>query len=640
MNRHSRLLLFLMLVAWLPSLQAQPVLKQVEPLSWWVGMKTDLQLLVHGDGIGQYDKVSIERAQGISVKAVHRADSPNYLFVDIDVAPDAHPGTYDIIFSNGSKSVRHPYQIAAREKVERQSFTVADLIYLIVPDRFANGDKANDSLPDMAEKANRSQPMGRHGGDIRGIIDHLDYIADLGATALWSTPLLEDNARRGSYHGYACSDYYHIDPRYGSNALYREMVREAHARGIKVVMDVVTNHSSTDHWWMQDLPFKDWVHIKEPYVNTNHQMSLALDPNAAKADLAVMEEGWFVRSMPDMNLDNPFMLRYFQQWAVWWIEYSGLDGFRVDTWFYNEKVPMSRWAKAVTDEYLGFNIVGEVWNANPDYVAYWQGGNPNSDGFDSHLPSIMDFPLQAAITSALTAPIPRPEEPNPENASGRERRGADISSVYNALSHDFVYHDLSHILIFLSNHDIARIGDTFGHDPRRMKIAFTLLATLRGIPQLLYGDEQMFVTGSARRDDGRLRMDFPGGWSDDSTNLFTADGRHKAATTQEWAHAEELHDYARTLFQWRKGKEVIHHGKTRHFIPEHNTYGYFRYNEREVVFVFINNSKESRPVTWTRFREITDGLGEGRNVITGERTIVNDKTEVPPYSSLIVEFER
>ena len=640
MNKLPRLLVFLTLAAWFYSLAAQPELKHVEPLSWWTGMKTDLQLLIHGEGIGQYNKVSIEGAKGVSVKAVHKADSPNYLFVDVDIASNARPGTYDLIFSDGKASVRYPDQINARAKAERESFTSADLIYLIVPDRFANGDPTNDSSPDMAEQANRSQPMGRHGGDIRGIIDHLGYIAELGATAIWCTPLLEDNARRGSYHGYACSDYYHIDPRYGSNELYRELVEKAHAKGIKMVMDVVTNHSSTDHWWMNDQPFKDWVHRSDPYVNTNHQMSLALDPNASRADLAIMEEGWFVRNMPDMNLDNPFMLRYFQQWAVWWIEFSGLDGFRVDTWFYNEKVPMSQWAQAVTNEFPGFNIVGVVWNANPDYVAYWQAGNPNSDGFDSHLPSIMDFPLQAAMTSALTAPIPGQEQQGPGEAQGRGRRGADISSVYNALSHDFIYHDLSHMLIFLSNHDIARIGDTLGHDPRRMKIAFTLLATLRGIPQLFYGDELMFVTGSARRDDGRLRMDFPGGWKEDETNLFTAEGRQKAATTQAWTHAEELHNYARTLFQWRKGKDVIHHGKTLHFIPENNTYAYFRYNEKEVVFVFINNSAEDKPVTWTRFQEITAGLGAGRNVLTGEQITLSNQTQVPALSTLVVEFDR
>ncbi len=610
---------------------------RVEPLSWWTGMKTDLQLLVQGPGIGAYD-VSVE-GKGLKITGVHQADNPNFLFVDVDVNPKAKPGTYTLVFKKGSDVVRYSYVIEARKpgSADRESFTTADLIYLIVPDRFANGDPSNDSTPFTTEKANRGEPFGRHGGDLQGVIDHLDYIADLGATALWSTPLLGDDAPRGSYHGYACSDYYHIDPRYGSNELYREMVSKAHEKGIKVILDVVTNHSGTEHWWMQDMPFKDWVHMNDPYVNSNHQMGLALDPNASKADLAIMEEGWFVRNMPDMNLDNPFMLKYFQQWAVWWIEYSGLDGFRVDTWFYNEKVPMSQWAKAVTDEYPNFNIVGEVWQANPDFVAYWQKDNPNSDGFNSHLPSIMDFPLQAAMTGALTAPIPGREEQRQGPPQGRGRRGGpDISAVYNALSHDFIYHDLSHMLIFLSNHDIARIGDTFGHDPRRMKIAFAMLATLRGIPQLFYGDEMMFVTGNPQRDDGRLRMDFPGGWAGDPVNLFTAEGRAKADGSR--AYAADLHDYARTLFQWRKGSTAVQNGRTLHFIPENNTYGYFRYDDREVVFVFVNNSDQTVNVPWTRFKEMSARLGEGVDVLTGKRVTVSDGTEVAPMSALVVDY--
>ncbi len=618
-------------------MKAQKLIQQVEPLSWWTGMNTELQLLVHGQDIGQAD-VSLEGAAGVAIKALHKADSPNYLFIDLQIDPNAQPGTYTFVFRKDGVTVRYPYRINAREKgsAQRKSYTTADLIYLIVPDRFADGDPSIDSTPDTAEKANREQPMGRHGGDIQGIMDHLDYIADLGATAIWCTPLLGDNARHGSYHGYACSDYYHIDPRYGSNEKYKELVEAAHQKGIKMVMDVVTNHASTEHWWMKDLPFKDWVHMNDPYINSNHTMSLALDPNASKADLAIMEEGWFSRGMPDMNLDNPYMLKYFQQWAVWWIEYSGLDGFRVDTWFYNEKVPMSLWAKAVTDEYPDFNIVGENWNANPDYCAYWQKDNPNRDGFNSHLPSIMDFPLQGAISQALAAPIPA-EGQAPQ---GRGRRGSDISAVYNALSHDFIYHDLSHMLIFLSNHDIARIGDTFGQDPRRMKMAFTLLATLRGIPQLFYGDEMMFTIGNPRRDDGRLRMDFPGGWEGDPVNLFTEEGRIKAEADSTWAHARDLHDYARTLFQWRKGKEVIHSGKTLHFLPQENTYGYFRYNEKEVVFVFVNNSQEEKKVPWTRFQEISAGLGSGRDVITGQPVTVSDDTVVPALSTLIVEFKK
>ena len=606
---------------------------RVEPLSWWTGMKTDLQLLVGGEGIGGYD-VTVEGAKGVRVTAVHKADSPNYLFVDVEVGAKARPGTYTLVFRKGNDVIRRPYVIAHREKgsAARRSFTTADLIYLIVPDRFASGDPGNDSSDGTAEKARRESPTGRHGGDIQGIIDHLDYIADLGATALWSTPLLEDNDPQVSYHGYACSDYYRIDPRYGSNELYREMVEKAHGKGIKVIMDVVTNHSSTAHWWMKDLPFRDWVHVNDPYVGSNHQMSLAMDPNASKADRSVMEEGWFVPSMPDMNLDNPYVLKYFQQWAVWWVEYAGLDGFRVDTWFYNEKGPMSEWAKAVTDEYPDFNIVGENWNVNPDYVAYWQKDHPNADGFNSCLPSIMDFPLQAAISNALTAPIPE------DRSKPQGRGGADISAVYNALSHDFIYHDLSHLMIFLSNHDVARIGDTFGNDPRRMKIAFTLLSTLRGIPQVFYGDEMMFVTRNPLRDDGRLRMDFPGGWPGDPVNLFTEEGRQKAAADSTWAHAADLHDYVRTLFRWRKGSSAVQNGKTLHFIPEKNTYGYFRYDGRETVFVFINNSDEEVTVPWTRFREISEGLGEGVNVLTGERLTVSDATRVAPKSALVVDY--
>lgn len=610
------------------SLSAQDPVSRVEPLSWWTGMNTPLQLLVQGAGIGAYD-VHIEGGQDVSVKAVHRADSPNYLFIDVAIGKKAKPGTYTLVFRQGAEEIRRPYEIAAREKGQRRSFGPEDLVYLIVPDRFADGDPSIDSTRTTTEKANRRQPNGRHGGDLQGIIDHLDYIEDLGATAIWCTPLLLDNDRRGSYHGYACADYYRIDPRFGSNALYREYVQKAHARGLKVIMDVVTNHSSLEHWWMKDLPFKDWVHMNEPYFNSNHQMSLALDPNASRADRRIMEEGWFVPGMPDMNLDNPYLLKYFQQWAVWWIEYAQLDGYRVDTWYYNEKEAMAAWAKAVTDEYPGFNIVGENWTVHPDMAAYWQHGHPNADGFDSHLPSVMDFPLQNAISEALQAP------------QKNRRGGGDISAVYNALSHDFVYSDLSRMLIFLSNHDMARIGDTFGKNPQKMKIAYTLLATLRGIPQLFYGDEMMFTTGSPRRDDGRLRMDFPGGWAGDPVNLFTEEGRKAAARDSSYAHAEALHRHARTLFRWRRDKAVVHHGKTLHFLPENNTYGYFRYDDKEAVFVFINLSEEAQTVSWSRFGEITDRLPAiGRNVLTGEAYMVDDHTLVPPLSALVVEYSR
>lgn len=602
---------------------------RVEPPCWWTGMKTSLQLLVQGPGISGYD-VEVQGMEGVSVAKVHKADNPDFIFVDVAIDKSAKEGEFDLVFTNGKDRFFYPYSLGTKSGLPRESFSAADVIYLIVPDRFANGDPSNDSTEDTEEDASRQSPMGRHGGDIQGIIDHLDYISDLGATAIWMTPLLEDNARRGSYHGYACADYYNIDSRFGSNALYKEMVDAAHEKGIKVIMDIVTNHCGTEHWWMEDMPFKDWVHMNDPYIGSNHMYSLALDPNASSADRKIMEEGWFSRGMPDMNLDNPFLLKYFQQWAIWWIEYSGLDGFRVDTYFYNEKVPMSFWCKAVTDEYPWFNIVGENWNANPDMVAYWQSGHPNPDGFDSHLPSIMDFPMRDAVNNAL-APAPEGE---------RHRGQGDISVVYNTLARDFQYHDLGKMLLFWSNHDTPRLGDIVGKDYAKMKLAFAMLATMRGIPQMFYGDELMFAIGTTRRDDGRLRMDFPGGWEGDSLDLFTEEGRVAARSNPEYSGAADLHDYVRTLLNWRKDKEVIHSGKTMHFIPQDNTYAYFRYNDSDIVFVYINNSDADAKVTWSRFSEIAGGLGEGRNVITGEPVTVTDDTTVPAGTALIVEYTR
>ena len=603
---------------------------RVEPPCWWTGMKTSLQLMVQGPGISGFD-VAVQGNDRVRIVGVHKADNPDFIFIDVDIARDAEAGTVNLVFTRGKEKFSYPYGLGTKSSLQRESFNTSDVIYLIVPDRFANGDPSNDSTDDTEEDASRETPMGRHGGDIQGIIDHLDYISDLGATAIWSTPLLLDNARRGSYHGYACADYYRIDPRFGDNALYREMVKKAHEKGIKVIMDIVTNHCGTEHWWMKDMPFKDWVHMNDPYIGSNHMYSLALDPNASASDRKIMEEGWFSRGMPDMNLDNPYLLKYFQQWAIWWIEYSGLDGFRVDTYFYNEKVPMSFWCKAVTDEYPWFNIVGENWNANPDMVAYWQSGNPNPDGFDSHLPSIMDFPLRDAVNSALA--------PAPEEGRGPARQG-DISVVYNTLARDFQYHDLGKMLLFWSNHDTPRLGDIVGNDYGKMKIAFAMLATMRGIPQMFYGDEMMFSIGTTRRDDGRLRMDFPGGWSGDEINLFTEEGRKESASDSTFAGAADLHDYVRTLLSWRKDKEVIHSGKTMHFIPQDNTYAYFRYNDTDLVFVYVNNSRKDAAVTWSRFSEITGGLGEGRNVITGETVKVSDETVVPASSVLVVEYKR
>ncbi|MEE1147889.1 MAG: alpha-amylase family glycosyl hydrolase, partial [Alistipes sp.] len=457
-------------------------IKHVEPLSWWVGMTTPLQIMVNGEGVSAYDVTILPEKQGVEVTKVHKADSPNYIFVDVAIAKDAKADVYRLCFSDGKRKYEYEYVIAERraDSKYRESFTNADLVYLIMPDRFANGNPENDSTDDTAEKAQRSHPGRRHGGDLEGMMAHLNYIADLGATAIWSTPLLLDNENGASYHGYSCSDYYLIDPRFGSNELFKEYVEECHKRDLKVIMDIVPNHSSTTHWWYADQPFADWTHQWDKYTQSNWTFSTNMDFNASKSDLYQMESGWFDRSMADMNLDNPYLLHYFKQWAVWWVEYADLDGFRVDTYPYNEKGPMSEWCKAVMAEYPNFNIVGEVWTSSIPQLAYWQGDNANKDGFNSNLKSIMDFPLHDAMRAAMT------------EAGSNVAWGQGMTRVYDVLSHDFVYHDLSNMMIMAANHDTDRIGDVCEGDSRKMKIVHTLLATLRGMPQILYGDELMF----------------------------------------------------------------------------------------------------------------------------------------------------
>ena len=621
--------------------------QRVEPLSWWAGMTTDLQLMVQGPAISEYD-VAVE-GKGLSVKTVHKADSPNFLFIDMAVKT---AGEYNLVFTRGEESFKYPYIIREREKGsrERESFTTADMVYLIMPDRFSSAFMDNDKqwqggeyfdgsarpwrVPETPDEVDRADAVARHGGDIQGIMNHLDYIADLGATAIWCTPLLLDNQPQESYHGYACADYYHIDPRFGDNEHYRSFVQAAHGHGLKVIMDIVTNHCGTAHWWMEEAPFKDWYHSSEPYMQMNALFSVYMDPNASIRDRERQESGWFVPSMPDMNLDNPYVLKYFQQWAVWWIEYAGLDGLRVDTYPYNEPEPMSKWCKAVTDEYPNMNIVGECWDSKIPQLAYWQKDNPNANGFNSNLPSIMDFPLESAIKQALNEDYVNWDE--------------GMTRIYTVIAQDFAYKDLSHMMTFFANHDHARTGDVLREDPARMKLAITLLATLRGIPQLYYGDEMMFLE---RKDvpshDGAKRIDFPGGWEDDTIDLFDKDGRELAPRIYE--HAGELHDYTATLFNWRKGNKAVQDGKTLHFLSRanigasnitDNTYAYFRYTDTDAVFVYINNSFEPHALDWDHYREFVEGPVNGRNVLSGEDITLRSGITIEPKSALVVEFKR
>ena len=626
--------------------------QRVEPLCWWTGMKTPLQLMIQAPGASGYE-ISVEGNPGMKVTDIHRADNPDFVFVDVEVGPAAKAKTCWLVFKKGEKAFKYPYNVYERREgsASRESFTTEDMIYLIMPDRFANGDPSNDSgwqkevyrdgasvfwtVPATPDKVDRTDPVARHGGDLQGMIDHLDYVAELGATAVWNTPLLLDNQDVESYHGYACADYYHIDPRFGDNFLYREYVEKAHEKGLKVIMDVVTNHCGTAHWWMQDTPFKDWVHHFPEYTQMNALFSVYMDPNASRSDLQRQESGWFVPSMPDMNLDNPYLLRYFQQWAVWWIEFADLDGLRVDTYPYNEPEPMSEWCKAVRREYPNINIVGECWDMNIPQLAYWQSGNPNKNGFDSNLPSIMDFPLQRAIITALCEDQVWWDE--------------GMTRVYSVLAQDFAYHDLSKMMTFFANHDHMRTGDIFRANPDKMKLAITMLATIRGIPQLYYGDEMMFLE---RKDcpshDGAKRIDFPGGWDGDTVDLFSKEGR-AAAAGPLYRTAADLHDYTANLFNWRKGSEPLKHGKTLHFLSRKNvgarnitdnTYSFFRYTDDEAVFVYINNTAEPRTLEWSHYAEFVDYPVQSTDVITGEPVRLEDGLEIAPMSAIVVPFLR
>ena len=583
------------------------LVSRVEPPLWWVGMKTPLQLLVQGKDISTWD-LSLEGGKGISIKEIHKAESPNYLFVDIAFAPDAAAGTVNLRFSREGETFTVPYRILEREEnsAQRKSFTTADAIYLVMPDRFVNGDPSNDNSCLTTEKADYQAFFGRHGGDIQGIEDQLDYIAGLGMTAIWNTPLLEDNEPQSSYHGYACSDYYRIDPRFGSNWKYREMVSKAHERGLKIIMDIVTNHCGTHHWWMEDLPFADWIHQWPEYTHSNCAFSAQNDPYCAEIDRENMLGGWFDTSMPDMNLDNPYLLQYFKQWAVWWIEWAGLDGLRVDTYPYNEKYPMAEWNKSVLEEYPDLNIVGEVWSNNVPQVAYWQKDNPNKDGFNSNLPSIMDFCLMSAIASSIN--------------SDSESWDEGITKVYDCIANDLYFTNVQNMMIFPGNHDTARIGDVCQKDPAKMKIVYSLMATLRGFPQIFAGDELMVTSRDLSQGHGGLRVELPLDWAEDPVS-------------------KDLHDCFSTLFQWRKTSDAVHNGATKHFISRDNTYAYFRYTDSEAVFVYVNNNPSERALPWDSYAEMMPHIkGKGHNVLTGEEFIPDGMT-VPGKTSIVIEFK-
>ncbi len=590
---------------------------RVEPPFWWSDMNlSEVQIMFYGKNIAQ-NEVAV--SSGLVIKTIQKTENPNYLFVTIDTKNVAAQD-FVFTFKNGKKSFTQNYALKARRENSkfRKSYDSSDVIYLIMPDRFANGNPDNDSSKSTSEKSNRTNPGGRHGGDIEGIINNLDYIKELGATALWPTPLCEDNDDGYSYHGYGQSDVYKMDPRYGTNEDYVRLSAELHKRGMKNIMDYVTNHWGWKHWMYNDLPTYNWIHQFPGYSQSNYRMTTQFDNNASKVDTKQCMDGWFVPSMPDLNQSNPLVLNYLTQNAIWWIEYADLDGFRVDTYSYNDKDGISKWTKAITDEYPHFNIVGEVWMHDQAQMSYWQKDSKIGaiQSYNSNLPSVMDFTLHDAIGNVFN--------------EDRQSWDRGMIQVYDNFANDFLYPNPDNLLVFVENHDTGRFNEIYKNDFKKYQMAMTLIATIRGIPQLYYGSE-IGMNGDKGKGDADIRRDFPGGWNGDTNNAFTKQGRT--------AEQQKFFEFSSKLFTWRKSKEVIHSGKTTHYVPDNNVYVYFRYNEKETVMVIINNNSEKQTLKTNRFKESIQNLKSRKEVLSGTTFDLNNDIEIEGKSALILELK-
>lgn len=610
-------LLVLVCICCTTSLFAQlPALERIEPAFWWTGMKQPfLQLIVHGNNIAARN---VELSYpGVTLKQVHKVENPNYLFIDLDIAATAAPGTFPIRFTNkGEKELRYTYELKARDNAARaQGVTNADLIYLIMPDRFANGDKNNDIVKGMQQiTLNRDSMYYRHGGDLQGIIDHLDYLRDLGVTALWLNPVLENDQPSASYHGYAATENYRIDRRYGTNELYKRLVDELHKRGMKMVKDLVHNHIGSQHWTMRDLPSKDWVHQWPVFTKSNFREQPLFDPYASAADKKLMTDGWFDNHMPDMNQENPFVRNYFTQSHIWWIEYAGIDGLRLDTYGYNDAGYMKEWAEAMKAEYPQLTFFGETFVRGVPNQAVFTQGNTLNRGFDTELPAVTDFQYLWAMTDLV---------------NGKTSAQDGLMNLYNALANDFVYQDAARNVVFLDNHDLSRFFSVAGENIARYKMSLASLLTTRGIPQLYYGAE--ILMKNFCNPDGLVREDFKGGWQGDKENKFTAEGR----TAQE----NEVFGYLRKLANYRKHHTVLQTGRLMQYVPENGVYVYFRYNEEKTVMVIMNGSDKAQSIAAARFRERTAGFTKGLDIITDKEQSITDTIAVPALTTLVLELK-
>ena len=611
MKRHLFLSLLLALFA-TSALAADQV--KIEPAFWWSGMKNpELQLMVYGKDIAGY--LPSINYPGVQLKSSVALESPNYLLIYLDVA-NAQPGTFDITFTQGKKHFKMPYELKARKANADQikGFDSSDVLYLIMPDRFADGDPSLDQIPMRTEyKIDRNNPNARHGGDLAGIEQHLDYIEDLGVTAIWLNPVLENDMKGGSYHGYATTDYYRVDPRFGSNEDYKRLIDKTHQKGMKVVMDMIFNHCGSDHPWMKDVPSHDWFNNLDHYVQTNHDKEAYFDPYVSDYDKNAMINGWFVPTMPDLNQKNPHVAKYLIQNSIWWIEYSGVDGIRQDTYPYADVDMMRNWCEAVELEYPDYNIVGEAWMNYTIGSAYWQRGSRLNFGKDTGLKSVMDFRLMGIAHDVFHA-------------------DGGLQGVFVHLCYDYVYPDINHVLRFLENHDTDRFLREMpksSADLYAYKQGVTFLLTIPGIPQLYYGQE-LLMNGTKEKSDGYIRLDVPGGWPGDKVNQFEPSGR-TAVQNEAWT-------FMQTLLKWRKGNEVIAKGTMKHFMPNRGVYVYERSLNGKRVVIFMNGSSKAVELPLDRYAESLQGAAQGKDVLTGRTVSLGTSLSMTAKEILVLEL--
>ncbi len=596
-----------------PAGAQQMSVSRVEPPNWWTGMKMNqIQLMITGENLSGITARS--RSPQVRVTRCYRTPNPSYAFVDIEIAHDALEGFHLLTLYNGKDSIALSYPVLKRKPSagRYRGFDPADVLYLIMPDRFANGDTTNDDEQGMSEEKSRPNPNGRHGGDLKGIIDHLDYLADLGVTTLWVTPLIENNAPAFSYHGYAATDFYRIDPRFGTNAQYEEFVRQAHRRGLKVIMDHVSNHIGINHPWIRNLPSADWLNGSvASHQRTSHWKMELSDTHSDSAIRANTTQGWFVDNMPDLNQRNSFLSRYLIENTLWWIESTGLDGIREDTYSYVEQKFLTDWAGAITAQYPSFTIVGEVWIGDPVFLSAYQKGSRVPESMNTGLYSVTDFALYDALTSVFGS------------------KGS-IRTVFDCLSKDFLYPDPGNLLTFLDNHDVRRVMYVTQGDTSRTLLALKMLLTLRGIPEILYGTELGMMGG---RGDGTIRSDFPGGFPGDSLNAFTEKGRPP--------DEKQFFTTVRRLLHLRRDRKSLAYGRMIHFPPMNELYMYLRVLQGEKTLMLVNNRDDAQKVSLAQLRGYLGGATVLRNLLSEEKTALKGATDidVPGNEALILAIE-